>query len=286
MKSPLALFVSDFGAPDLAAGLRQAKETGARRVEITVTDELLADLRCAEGPLAELGLEVSGLALWALPNRAPDGAELAACIARIVSSVEATGRLGGRYLVIYFGPNAERGEEEAARRYADALGPALDAAAEAGIFLALENEFDSTGTDPTRTARFTRRVFDVVGAPEVFRINFDPCNFLIGGEEPYPLACEVLRGAIGHVHVKDVVPYDPARFPGDIGDWRVQRDRDGLFVPVPVGEGDVSWDALLECLAADHYAGQFALEPHIRPDRVIEGFKKSIAWLSARDMCP
>ena len=59
--------------------------------------------------------------------------------------------------------------DEPARRYADALGPALDAAAEAGIFLALENEFDSAGTDPTRAARFTRRVFDVVGAPEVFR---------------------------------------------------------------------------------------------------------------------
>ena len=93
-------------------------------------------------------------------------------------------------------------------------------------------------------------VLTTVSSPNL-KVAFDPANFIVSGEVPYPDAYAALHPWIAHVHVKDARP-----------------DR----TVVAVGEGVARWPELLARLQAEGYDGTFSLEPHLAAAGRYQGF--------------
>jgi sugar phosphate isomerase/epimerase len=133
-------------------------------------------------------------------------------------------------------------------------------------------------SDATRTARGCLRLLKAVDSPW-YRFNYDPGNFLIGGEEPYPYAYELLRGYIGSIHLKDAVKFDRDLY-GDPAGIDMQRDLSGDYMCVTLGAGAVNYDALLSRLKRDGYRGSLILEPHTGAPRLDGAIRDSLQYLA------
>jgi sugar phosphate isomerase/epimerase len=211
--------------------------------------------------------------------------------ALINESLELAALMGAPYSVTYFGTNALLDDDEAIARYVSFIQPCLRKAEEQGVVLLIENLFDVVppeipetfrqrcrSSDATRTARGCRRLLEAVDSPW-FRCNYDPGNFLCGGEEPYPYAYAILKDYIRNIHLKDAVKYDP-ELHGDPDDLYLQRDLRGDYMCVAVGAGAVNYDALLGQLKADGYQGSLILECHTGDRRLDAAIRDSLRYLA------
>jgi sugar phosphate isomerase/epimerase len=117
------------------------------------------------------------------------------------------------------------------------LGRMTEGAEAADVALAHENDTDLYGDTIERCLD----VLQTVDSPSLVAA-FDPANFIVSGEVPYPDGYDALRPWLRHVHVKDALP-----------------DR----TVVAVGEGEGRWRRFLERLRSDGYGGFFTLEPHL-----------------------
>jgi sugar phosphate isomerase/epimerase len=115
-----------------------------------------------------------------------------------------------------------------------------------GITLVHENDTDLYGDTEERCLD----VFQTVQSPSL-RAAFDPANFIVSGEVPYPDAYDALSPWLAHVHVKDARP-----------------DR----TVVAAGEGEARWPDLLDRMRSDGYDGIFSLEPHLQAAGRYQGF--------------
>lgn len=131
-----------------------------------------------------------------------------------------------------------------------------------GITLLHENDVDLYGDTVERSVDLLQTIKD----PH-FRAAFDPANFILSGEEPYPTAYEALRPWIAGVHVKDALPGGPV---------------------VPAGDGIARWKEILAGLQASGYDGYLALEPHLATAGQFSGFsgpdRFRLAVRSLRDL--
>jgi len=145
------------------------------------------------------------------------------------------------------GPTLEETFQEAAER----IRPGIRMAEAAGIPLALEN-CPHTYFDWGRRAA---RLLEIVDSPWL-QLLWDPCNALRSDEPDYLEAYGVVRQRLAHVHAKDV---------------RIDPDLDQGRVYTPIGQGQVEWREILDCLERDHYEGVVSLEPHhVGPDGTLE----------------
>ena len=205
--------------------------------------------------------------------------------------LELAASLGAPFTVTYFGSNALLDDDEAIARYVTFIQPCLRKAEETGVVLLIENLFDVVppeipetfrlryrSSDSTRTARGCRKLLEAVGSPW-FRFNYDPGNFLCGGEEPYPYAYTLLKDYIHNIHLKDAVKYD-RELHGDPDDLYLQRDLHADYMCVAVGSGAVNYDALLDRLKADGYQGNLILECHTGDRRLDATIRASLAYLA------
>jgi sugar phosphate isomerase/epimerase len=113
---------------------------------------------------------------------------------------------------------------------------------------------------------------------EYFKVNFDPCNIFVAGEEGFPYAYEVLKPHIRHVHLKDATKYDPARH-GRKYRKVLQMDARGNWICVALGQGGLNMEGLLKRLEADKYEGVAAIELHTLPELTEQVFDESIQYL-------
>lgn len=115
-------------------------------------------------------------------------------------------------------------------------------AGEAGQTLILENhpnaEITSVGTAPQ-----IRRALEAVDSP-FFRLNLDPGNFAIHGENALE-AFEILRFWVANVHVKDV---------------GVAHDKSTYCL---AGDGTCDYPAIFRGLFDDGFSGCITAEPHL-----------------------
>ena len=209
----------------------------------------------------------------------------------INEAIEVAALLGARYSVTYFGTNALLDDDEAISRYAKFIKPCIAQAEERGVVLLIENLFDVVpeeipetfrkryrSSDATRSAQGCLRLLQAVDSPW-FRLNYDPGNFLCGGEEPYPYAYEILKDYIRNIHLKDAVKYDRALH-GDSDDLYLQRDLRGDSMCVPIGMGAVNYDGLIGRLKEDGYQGSIILEPHTGDRRLDHAIRGSLKFLA------
>lgn len=123
----------------------------------------------------------------------------------------------------------------------DRLGQAAEAAAEAGITLALETEAGYWAD----TGERTRQVVEQVGQ-RALRVNWDPGNAFCAGDRPFPEGYAALRGLVQHIHFKDA---------------RRLADGSTEFV----ASGAIDWQGQVRALVQDGYDGYISIETHLRP---------------------
>lgn len=180
----------------------------------------------------------------------------------------------------------EEGDTEATnRRIAYELSPVLEASANAGIKLVLENNFDSRledklGRNPARNPETIAALVASTGA-EHFRVTFDACNFYVSGVEPFPYAFRVLEPYIENIHIKDATRYSAELYPTDSDTQRIIEDSiTGSWLAVPVGAGALPWVSVLRHLQGSDFSGQLIFEPTAAPKMLGQWCFDSLAYLN------
>jgi len=157
--------------------------------------------------------------------------------------------------------NVAKGAWEAAR---DLIRGAVQIAEERDITLAVE-----TGNNAmTNSAFLARRMVDEIGSDRL-KVMWDPANALYSTEAAFPDGYEALRGALGHVHLKDVVV--------DISKATISCRQLGT------GQMALYLDDMATALKNDGYTGAISLESVYRPlgGSFEDGFRASVGALKA-----
>jgi sugar phosphate isomerase/epimerase len=125
-----------------------------------------------------------------------------------------------------------------------------------GVSLAIE-----TGPEP---ARVLRAFLDDIGADKGLGVNFDPANLVMVCRENIPEAVRILGPAIVHTHAKDGVnlkPVDPELLYGSFaGDAPPDFKWTDYIQELPLGEGDVHFDAYVAALRQAGFDGYLTIE--------------------------
>jgi sugar phosphate isomerase/epimerase len=194
----------------------------------------------------------------------------------ILDSIRLAKFLGAGLVNTYSGHTEGKTLPAAIGDYVTRITPCLDEAEKQGVTIVLENEFDVTGTDLTRRADHVRQLVEAIHSP-FFKLNFDPSNFYIAGEEPYPYAYEILKDHIAYVHLKDAARQLRS---GDLQkSGREWQDASGRYLCVPFGEGALNMEGFLHRLKQDRYEGYLSLEPHLARNYLDEGIEKTLNYL-------
>lgn len=241
-------------SPDLEEQIAVLHEQNIRWVELrSVWDTNVLDLSDAQVTriIQRFGEERIGVSALGSPlGKVPVDVPWADELRRLERAIELAGRFNTRLIRIFsFYPPSDPLRQEPPAYRADVmerLHRMADRAEESGITLLHENDTDLYGDTVERCLD----VLTTVQSSSV-RAAFDPANFIVSGEVPYPDAFEAIQSWIAHVHVKDARP-----------------DR----TVVAVGEGVARWPELLERLRASGYDGIFSLEPHLAAAGRYQGF--------------
>ena len=194
-----------------------------------------------------------------------------------IEAIELAAELEAPYVISYFGGNLAYDPKAAMQRYVRNMRPVMEAAEKHDITILIETEYNQIATDVTRTADGTLDLVEMMNS-ERFKVNFDPCNIFIAGEEGYPYAYEVLKPHIRHIHLKDATKYDPARHGAKFRKVR-QTDARGDWICVALGQGGLNMEGLIKRLQADNYQGVAAIELHTLPELTDQVFDESIQYL-------
>jgi 3-dehydroshikimate dehydratase len=241
-------------SPDLDEQIAVLHEQNIRWVELrSVWDTNVLDLsdeqvsRIIERFEAEgIGVSALGSPLGKVPVDVPWADELR----RLERAIHLAAQFHTPLIRIFsfYPPSNSPRQEPAAYRAGvmERLGRMADLATAGGVTLVHENDTDLYGDT-------VERCLDVLTTVRSsgLRAAFDPANFIVSGEVPYPDGYEALKSWIAHVHVKDARP-----------------DR----TVVAAGDGIARWPELLERLRADAYDGFFSLEPHLAAAGQYQGF--------------
>ena len=158
-------------------------------------------------------------------------------------------------LLIVFGCAHYDGEPVSNRvRVLRAFEHVAEAAAEAGLTVAVENEPDFWIDHPAESVS----LLDELGHPSM-RLNWDPANLHWGGVTPSYEAFTQLQPYLANVHVKDFTPDDP-----DVP-WRA------------LGQGITPWRDILAWIYAETDLPHVTLETHCEP--LIENTRLSLERL-------
>ena len=142
----------------------------------------------------------------------------------------------------------------------DSLGQVASYAASKGSFIAIE-----TGPEP---ARILKRLLGDVNSPAL-AINMDPANLAMVQNEDAEEAVNTLAGHIVHTHAKDGVHLQDCNAKevydafADGGFEALLAKTGKLFEEVPLGQGQVRWDAYLAALKRTGFDGFLTIEREV-----------------------
>ncbi len=122
---------------------------------------------------------------------------------------------------------------------------AVDVAAEEGIILVMENDFETN----IGSGELASQMITQIDSPYL-RLLWDCGNSYFVGEQPYPAGYEISKPWIGHVHVKDAIIEPQTGSPR----W------------VELGTGGIDMLGQLRALKEDGYTGVVSMENHYKPE--------------------
>lgn len=251
---------------------RMAKYLGVKNLELWIPHNFkYDDLEKVKRELDQKGFKAICISTWTQLNLPGDVTERQNLI---IQSIHAAKLLGSSLVNTYFGANPTRTDREAIKAYQESIEPCLELAIKEDVTIVLENEFDITGKDTTRSAEKVLELVKSVDSKH-FRLNFDLCNFYFAGEEPYPYAYRLLKDYIGYIHIKDGTKYHEELYnhPGEGFLW---QDKSGDYICTELGKGGIPYESFFRQLIEDDYQGYLTMEPHVHPTKLREIFKANI----------
>ncbi len=263
--------------------LRKAAEVGADGFQIyTVRGEVSperldrAQRREFRDFCAELGLETAALCGDLGGHGFEVAAENPAKIERSHKIVDLAVDLGAPAVTTHIGVVPADPQHPVYREMRETCRELGDYAAARGVRFAIE-----TGPEP---ASLLKSFLDDVGSPGI-GVNLDPANLvMVVGDDPVH-AVYTLKDYLVHTHAKDGVQFqacDPAIVYGAFaGDDVPGLDLSKLFKEMPLGQGDVPWDAYLDALEAVGYKGYLTIEREVGDDPE-KDIREAVAFLRAK----
>lgn len=249
--------VTDEVSLNLAEALEVSEGWGLRRFELRegsqqrfprLTPEEIHDVEAA----MRRGSRITAVSPGILKGHVEDTARLREELEQTLPrSLELAARFACPMLIV-FGFERYEGEPAGNRlRAMRAFEQVAEAAAEAGMIVAVENEPNFWIDRPEEEAALLAEI----GHPAL-RANWDPANLQWGGHVPSHDDFEVLRPHLANLHVKDYAPSNPERL------WP------------PVGQGEMAWPEILHWVVEETELPHVTLETHCLPR--IESSRQSV----------
>ncbi len=220
----------------------------------------------------DIGITAIGVGFW---NRISAG-EVPALRESFLAAIECASELGIPYVFTYFGGNENHDYRKGIELFQNRIDPCLQTAVKQGVVILIENHFSPEPNEATATARTCLEFLEAMNSDH-FKLNFDPANFYIAGEEAYPYAYELLKEHIRTIHLKDVIKYDRP-FHGPYN-GRILTDVNwGDFICVPMGEGAMNFEGQIGALMHDEFSGPLTIELHVPHEERDEALRKGLAY--------
>ncbi len=271
MPTPLALGVITSVQPDPNISLASVKSLGVPTIQIDYPGSLdnesgIAVLRRA---LAQARVEVTSVVCGFAGDDYADietvrrtiglvpEATRAERLAHVEKVAAFTERLGVTRLQTHVGHVPEDATDPGYPGVVAAMRTACDIAASHSQVFALE-----TGQE---TAKTLQRFINDVDSPNL-RVNFDPANMILYGNDNPIQALDLLMSFIDGVHCKD-------------GKWPTEPGK--LGCETPLGEGDVDFASWLEKLIVLGYQGPLTIEREIHGEQQQKDILKAIALIES-----
>lgn len=266
----LSINLGEFYGEDLESLFPFISSLGTRYVELPLPLVLEEGLDRTRKLLEHFHFQVSAINSWTKVAR-----ESTSVKENLEMSIEVARVLQSSIVVIYFG----EGDDDIGCFKANII-PYLS---EKDIVFALENEFSG---DATRAAEGCKRILGEVRSPGL-RLNYDPANFYIAGEEPFPYGFELLGELISYMHLKDAKKVGRVE-KGERGNfleeeskriWIGGKEEKVGYLAVPLGEGALNYEGLFHSLRERNYGGFISLEIHTERERQEETLRRSIEYV-------
>lgn len=257
MAKPLALGVMTVFHGGPAASMQTIRELGVPTVQVLYPQDTDSDDGIAQVKQAaqDNGIEITTVFAWfegesyasieevrATVGLIPEK-ERASRVARVLAIAKYAKKIGVDRVAAHIGFVPEDETNPLHANIVAAVQRICDELGKDGQVFALE-----TGQE---TAATLRRLIDDVARPNL-RVNFDPANMILyGNDQPIP-ATEKLAPFIDGVHCKD-------------GCWPTEEGK--LGEEKPLGEGDVNIEAWIQKLIEIGYTGPLTIEREISGDQ-------------------
>jgi L-ribulose-5-phosphate 3-epimerase len=262
----IGAFCESFRLP-LPDGLRKAKELGLAGGQLTLNPaQYDANARAELKALcAKLGLEISALC-WGIPGHGfrvvaenPEKVKTMQSVARLAAD------LGSTAITTHIGVIPDDRQSAGYRAMLAACREVGEFGRGVGVTLAIE-----TGPE---TAKVLKGFVDDVASPGV-GVNLDPANLaMVTCDDPVQ-AVYTLGKAIVHTHAKDGINLHPCSAAevynafADGGFEALEKRLGKIFQEVPLGQGQVKWDAYLKALEDVGFTGFLTIEREVGADPV------------------
>lgn len=278
--------ISDSFQAGLKGGLVKAKEVGAEGVQIyavsgEMTPENLTstDRKQLRSYIADLGLEISALCGDLGGHGFQDAAANREKIERSKRILDLAVELGTDVVTTHIGivPDDVNSSIYSTMQ---------EACEELGVYAKSMNAYFAIETGPERAAHL-KSFLDSLSTNGV-SVNFDPANMvMVTGDDPVE-GVKLLKDYIVHTHVKDgrqTRPIDPKEVYGYLGYEGMTHEKiaemassGAAFLEVPLGEGQVNFDAYFAALQEIGYKGYLTIEREVgsTPE---EDIKKAVQFI-------
>ena len=254
----------------LRDGIRTAAEIGCQGIqtygineEFNLLDRTPAEARELAKYIRDNGLELVSVAGDMPGHGYTRAAEAPDRIAKVKTIIDMALEMDCRIITNHIGVVPANPEDPEYAVLLDALGQVTSYAASRGSAIAIE-------TGPERSTVLQRLLKDV-NSPAL-GINLDPANLAMVQNEDAVEAVNNLSGSIIHTHAKDGIHLQDcdAKMVYDAfaeGGFEALLEKTGkLFEEVPLGAGQVRWDAYLAALKASGYDGFLTIEREVGGD--------------------
>ena len=254
-----------YGKLSLAESFENAKHLGFKYLECSILWFEGVNLLHAKKLLDKYGLKISAINTWDAEQTPSAKQE------RIIKGIETARALDSDYVTIYYGNLKKLPSLD---EFSAQIAPCLNLAKKHKVTLLLETEFDPAGKDPTRRADKCIEIIEKLNS-DFLKINFDPGNTYIAGEEAYPYAYEILKKHIAYIHLKDAVKYDPKLHPEK---ELIFEDASGKYICTALGQGAINYEKFMASLKDDHYEGFLTIEPHVPEYKLEATFRDGLKY--------
>ena len=275
MERKLGMAGFEFREQPLETIFQKARDMGFSSMEFGAETIMDAGISTVKEYIDKYGIILTaiGVGFW---NKISDD-EVPQLQETFLSAIDTAQQLNIPHVFTYFGGNKKHDYKKGIDLFTKRIEPCLKEAINKNVIILVENHFSPEPNEATADAKTCLEFLESINSKN-FKLNFDPANFYVAGEEAYPYAYEKLKEHIRTIHLKDVIKFD-SEFYGKY-DGRILVDvHYGEFICVAMGEGGMNFEGLISALIRDKFNGPMTIELHVPHN------EREIALKKGYDFC-